>query len=102
MNNNYIDLIESVSTLTLVPDAKYPLDAEEIEFLRSQPHDTAICELLERQLCNGWTDLTGTELFGGMILESPDGKVYFDNYYAVRSALDALLDGKTYTFYSVD
>jgi hypothetical protein len=103
MNNNYIDLVENDSTLSLIPDANYPLDADEIEFLRSQSHDSAMYELLESYFCNGWESHTGNvALFSGMVIESPDGKIYCDNYYAVKSALDALLNGETYTLYLVN
>jgi hypothetical protein len=104
MNNTGLELRLSDKKAYLILDGSNipsTLDENEIEYLNSLPHDTALCELLEHYLCNGWQVAT-VACFGGMVLESPDGKYYADTQYAVLSAVDALLKGEQYNFYEVD
>jgi hypothetical protein len=104
MNNTGLELRLSDKKAYLILDGSNipsTLDENEIEYLNSLPHDTALCELLESYLCNGWQTVNVAS-FGGLVLESPDGKYYADTQYAVLSAVDALLKGEQYNFYEVD
>jgi hypothetical protein len=104
MNNTGLELRLSDKKAYLILDGSAipsTLDKNEVEYLTSLPHDTALYELLEHYLCNGWQTVD-VALFGGLVLESPDGKYYADTQYAVLSAVDALLKGEQYNFYEVD
>ncbi len=104
MNNSGLELRLSEKKSYLILDGSAipsTLDENEIEYLNSLPHDTALCELLEHYLCNGWQTVD-VALFGGLVIESPEGKYYADTQYAVLSAVDALLKGEQYNFYEVD
>jgi hypothetical protein len=74
------------------------LDENEVEYLNSLPHDTALLELLEHYLCNGWQVVTAA-CFGGVVLESPDGVLYADVKYATHNAVEKLLQGNNYHFH---
>jgi hypothetical protein len=104
MNNTGLELRLSDKKKYLILDGSAipsTLDENEIEYLNSLPHDTALVELLESYLCNGWQTVD-VALFGGLVLESPDGKYYADTQYDVLSAVNALLKGEQYNFYEVD
>jgi hypothetical protein len=77
------------------------LDFILIEYLNSLPHDTALCELLESYLCNGWQVVTAA-CFGGMVLESPDGVLYADVAHQTHNAVERLLEGKNYHFRRIE
>ena len=103
MNNTGLELRLSDKKKYLILDGSAipsNLDESEVEYLNSLPHDTALIELLESYLCNGWQVVDA--LFGGLVLESPEGKYYADTQYAVLNAVDALLKGGQYNFYKVD
>ncbi len=104
MNNSGLELRLSDKKSYLILDGSAipsTLDENEVEYLNSLPHDTALCELLESYLCNGWQVVT-VALFGGLVLESPDGVLYADEYCAVKNAVATLLEGKNYHFYRTE
>ena len=101
VNNSGLELREKSYLILDGSAIPSTLDENEVEYLNSLPHDTALCELLESYLCNGWS-LVDVALFGGLVLESPEGKYYADTQYAVLSAVDALLNAQQYNFYEVD
>lgn len=104
MNNTGLELRLSDKKKYLILDGSNissTLDENEVEYILSLPHDTALVELLEHYLCNGWQTVD-VACFGGLVLESPDGKFYADTQYAVLSAVEALLKGEQYNFCEVD
>ncbi len=104
MNNSGLELRLSDKKSYLILDGSAipsTLDENEVEYLNSLPHDTALVELLENYLCNGWQTVEAA-LFGGMVLESPDGVLYAAEYYAVKNAVATLLEGKNYHFYRTE
>ena len=103
MNNTGLELRSDKKKYLILDGSAIPsnLDESEVEYLNSLSHDTALYELLEGYLCNGWQTVD-VALFGGLVLESPEGKYYADTQYAVLSAVEALLKGEQYNFYEVD
>jgi hypothetical protein len=82
-------------------DIPSTLDENEVEYLNSLPHDTALVELLESYLCNGWQTVDAA-CFGGMVLESPDGALYADVKHITHNAVERLLEGKNYHFHRTE
>jgi len=105
MNNTGLELRLSDKKKYLILDGSdipSTLDESEVEYLNSLPHDTALIELLELSISNGWQVVDEVACFGGMVLESPEGKYYADTQYATLSAVEALLKGEQYNFYEVE
>lgn len=103
MNNTGLELrLRDKGNYLILDGSNIPatLDEHEVEYLTSLPHDTALVELLEGYLCNGWQTVA-VALFGGLVLQSPEGKYYADTQYAVLNAV-ALLKGEAYNFYEVE
>jgi hypothetical protein len=104
MNNAGLELRLSDKGKYLILDgSNIPsnLDENEFEYLNSLPHDTALLELLESYLCNGWQTIDAA-LFGGMVLESPDGVLYADVEHQTHNAVSQLLEGKNYHFHRIE
>jgi hypothetical protein len=104
MNNTGLKLRLSDKKKYLILDgSNIPsvLDENEVEYLNSLPHDTALIELLEHYLCNGWQTVD-VACFGGMVLESPDGVLYADVKHQTHNAVERLLDGKNYFFHRTE
>lgn len=104
MNNTGLELrtSEKGNYLTLVGSAiPSTIDENEVEYLNSLSHDTALCELLESYLCNGWQTVDAA-LFGGLVLESPDGVLYADVKHQTHNAVERLLAGENYHFHRVE
>lgn len=71
-------------------------------WLQSLPHDAALWELLEHYLCNGWQEVE-VALFEGMVLQHPWLDIYYaDIQWAVKNAVETLLQGDLYYFYKID
>jgi hypothetical protein len=104
MNNTGLELRLSDKKAYLILDGSNipsTLAEHEIDYLYSLPHDTALCELLESYLCNGWQVVT-VACFGGMVLESPDGVLYADIKHQTHNAVERLLKGKNYHFHRTE
>ena len=104
MNNTGLELRLSDKKSYLILDGfliPSTLDENETEYLNSLPHDTALIELLESYLCNGWQVVT-VACFGGMVLESPDGVLYIDAKHQTHNAVSQLLEGKNYHFHRIE
>ena len=103
MNNSGLKLRLSDKKSLILDGSDIPstLDENEVEYLNSLPHDTALCELLESYLCNGW-QVVEVACFGGTVLESPDGILYADVKYQTHNAVERLLSGKNYYFHKVE
>lgn len=104
MNNTGLELRLSDKKSYLILDGSNilsTLDENEIEYLNSLPHDTALYELLESYLCNGWQVVTAA-CFSGMVLESPEGVLYADVRHQTHNAVERLLEGKNYHFHRVE
>jgi hypothetical protein len=104
MNNTGLELRLSDKKAYLILDGSNipsTLAEHEIAWLNGFSHDTALIELLEHYLCNGWQVVT-VACFGGMVLESPDGVLYADVKHQTHNAVERLLDGKNYFFHRTE
>lgn len=104
MNNTGLSMDTSRTGMHLILDGSSipsTLDENEIEYLNSLTHDTALCELLEHYLCNGWQTVD-VALFGGLVLESSDGVLYADVKHQTHNAVERLLAGENYQFHRVE
>lgn len=98
MNGNYIDLVATENTLKLIPtDELRNIEDNERDFFLGLDHDSAMLELLENYLCNGWEILDGC-LFSGLVLFDGEN-TYFDAFYEVKNCFLTLLEGNVYEFY---
>lgn len=104
MNNTGLELRLSDKKKYLILDGSAipsTLDKNEVEYLNSLAHDTALYELLESYLCNGWKTVD-VACFGGMVLKSPDGVLYADVKHETHNAVERLLEGKNYHFHRTE
>ena len=104
MNNTGLELRLSDKKKYLILDGSAipsNLDESEVEYLNSLPHDTALIELQESSISNGW-QVVEVACFGGTVLESPDEILYADVSYQTHNAVERLLSGKNYHFHRVE
>ncbi|GAA6622760.1 hypothetical protein [Scytonema sp. NUACC26] len=114
--SNYCDISYSSNDnliVTLTDEAKEQLDyLIEMEMSRGATYEAACAQdgifidLFEYHLCNGWSTVLPEDigaLTSGLLLRSPEGKIYWDESYAVRSLVDDLVEkGKCVLLYGDD
>lgn len=114
-SGRYVDLYEdNRGNLVLVPQMEEL--KEEAERLTEQSVNSALCDVLEDHLCNGWSmvrpeqiaALTSAPIITDDLNDDEDGKVistgtiwWFPDYQ-IRNEVAELLDGKSVVFTKAD